>query len=180
MIEIKKVTYKEAAIIALLGRITFTETFAHYFKDKQDLLDYYEQTFSVAKIESSLKKSNNVYWIAYWDKLPIGYAKLKINSNTDFIPNTECAQLQKIYVLKDFLGKKVGWLLMNELMAFFNQTEQSHIWLSVLQENKLALSFYKKFNLKKVATHNFQIGKEVFNFNMLSLAKKNNSLKTPF
>ena len=98
---------KDAEYIALLARITFTETFGHFFRDRQDLLNYYDSTFSVEKIERSISKSNNIYWISFIDRLPVGYAKLKLNSKSEFIDSENICQLQKIYVLKDFLSMKL-------------------------------------------------------------------------
>ncbi|MBK9734414.1 MAG: hypothetical protein IPO92_05360 [Saprospiraceae bacterium] len=60
MIEIRRAKINEAACISLLGRITFSETFGHLFSDKQDLLNYLDQTFSVDKIENSLTKTKFV------------------------------------------------------------------------------------------------------------------------
>tara|TARA_R110002050_G_scaffold56512_1_gene126945 strand:+ start:27741 stop:27896 length:156 start_codon:yes stop_codon:yes gene_type:complete len=40
--------------IALLTRVTFTETFGHLFRDKQDLLEYYNSTFLVEEIATSI------------------------------------------------------------------------------------------------------------------------------
>ena len=49
-IEIRLAKKEDAQFIALLGRITFTETFGHFFRDQKDLIDYYNLTFSVEKI----------------------------------------------------------------------------------------------------------------------------------
>ena len=84
-IEIRRATKDDGGFIALLGRLTFTETFGHFFRDKQDLLNYYDSTFSVDKIENSISKPNNEYWIAFVDRLAVGYAKLKLNSQSEFI-----------------------------------------------------------------------------------------------
>ena len=102
-IEIRLAKKKDAQFIALLGRITFTETFGHFFRDQKDLIDYYNLTFSVQKIEDGIKKPNNIFWIAFVNRLPVGYAKLKLYSNSEFIESKDVCQLQKIYVLKDFL-----------------------------------------------------------------------------
>ena len=63
-IEIRLAKKEDARYIALLGRITFTETFGHLFRDQNDLIDYYNYTFSVKKIEDGMKKQNNIFWIA--------------------------------------------------------------------------------------------------------------------
>jgi len=174
MIQIRKTTIDNAQHIALLGRITFTETFSEYFRDKQDLFDYYEQTFSVPKIKASLQKENNRYWIAFWNELPVGYAKLKMCSTTEFIPTENVSQLQKIYVLKEFLDKKIGKLLMDKLMQSFNESDKSHLWLSVLKSNERAVKFYYQNDFKHVGEHLFRIGKEVFDFYVLYYEKKSN------
>lgn len=175
MIQVRKATIEDARHIALLGRITFAETFAEYFRDKQDLFDYHEQTFGVSKITVSLQKENNRYWIAFWNELPIGYAKLKVSSATEFIETEEVSQLQKIYVLKEFLNKRVGKLLMDELMMSFNESDKIHIWLSVLKSNERAIQFYYKNGFKHVGEHLFQIGKEVFDFYALHYKKEGKS-----
>ena len=64
-IKIRLANKEDAKFIALLGRITFTETFGHFFRDKQDLLNYYNSTFSVEKIENGIAKPNNIFWISY-------------------------------------------------------------------------------------------------------------------
>lgn len=171
MIQIRTATTDDAQHIALLGRVTFTETFSQHFRDPKDLSDYFERTFNVAKIRNSIQNPNNKFWIAFWNELPIGYAKLKVNSPTDFIDSPAVSQLQKIYVLKEFLDKKAGKTLMDELMASFENSEQQYIWLSVLDSNERALQFYAKNGYSKVGEHQFSIGKEDFNFFALSKQK---------
>ena len=163
-IKIRLANKEDAKFIALLGRITFTETFGHFFRDKQDLLNYYNSTFSVEKIENGIAKSNNVFWIAFANRLPVGYAKLKLNSKSEFIDSTNICQLQKIQVLKDFLSVKIGWELQNLLLKKAQELKFKEIWLSVLNSNERAINFYKKNGFEKIGNHDFQIGKENFEF----------------
>jgi ribosomal protein S18 acetylase RimI-like enzyme len=163
-IEIRLANRTDAEYIALLGRVTFQETFGHYFRDKNDLLKYYSRTFSVEKIRTSLDKSDNVYWISLVDDLPVGYAKLKLNSSTDFSSSTNICQLQKIYVLKDFLSMKIGLELQNNLLATASERGFEKIWLSVLGSNERAINFYSRSGFEKIGDHDFQIGKERFKF----------------
>ena len=166
--EIRKANKDDAGFIALLARITFTETFDHFFRDKQDLLDYYDSTFSVDKIENSISKPNNVYWIAFVNRLPVGYAKLKLNSQSEFIAEENACQLQKIYVLKDFLSMKIGFELQNLLLKKAKEKGFSKIWLSVLNSNERAVNFYIKNGFMEIGNHDFQIGKENFEFIAMS------------
>ena len=163
-VEIRLAEKKDAQFIALLGRITFTETFGHFFRDKQDLLDYYNSTFSVEKIEIGIEKPNNVFWIAFVNRLPVGYAKLKLNSTSEFMELKNTCQLQKIYILKDFLSIKIGFELQNILLKKAKELEFNNIWLSVLNSNERAINFYKKNGFEEIGNHDFQIGKENFEF----------------
>jgi len=165
---IQQATINEAKCIALLARVTFAETFGHLFRNRDDLLTYLETTFSVQKINNSIQQLNNYYWIAYLNELPIGYSKLKLNSPSKFVNETTSCQLQKIYILKDFLAKKIGFKLQNELLKKAKNLNSKTIWLSVLKENIRALNFYKKSKFSVIGEHNFQIGIENFNFYVMS------------
>ncbi|MEM9647039.1 MAG: N-acetyltransferase [Bacteroidota bacterium] len=164
MIQLKQATHEDAPQIALLARFTFTETFGHYFRDRSDLKTYLNQTFNVPKLQESLKKPNNLFWLAYIDHLPVGYSKLKLHSPTPFLQSDSICQLQKIYVLKDFLSHKVGLPLQNAMLEHAVEKGIKNIWLSVLKENARAIRFYEKNGFKTLGDHDFQIGKEHFEF----------------
>ena len=166
-IKIRQASISDAEVICLLGRTTFTETFAHYFNHKKELLDYYEQTFSVDKIRNSLLNLNNTFFIVLRNKLPIGYAKIKLSSPSVFTTATPIAQLQKIYILKDFIGIGIGSLLQSHLLDYVKNKDISFIWLSVFNENKSAIKFYEKNQFYMIGYHNFQIGRQTFEFTAL-------------
>jgi len=170
MLNIRKATTSDAPLIALLGRISFNETFGHLFLDNNDLLAYHEKTFSVSKIASSLQKSTNIFWLAFYNELPVGYTKLKLNSVSEFLPSQQVCQLQKIYVLKDFLSKKIGLKLQASLIEEAQKRNYKTLWLSVYDDNVKAINFYKKNQFKNIGKHKFQIGKESFNF--IAMAKQ--------
>ena len=166
--KLKLADEKDAQIIALLGRITFGETFGHLFTDKSDLVGYLDQTFGVKKIKSSLVKKNNVFWLAYWEGLPVGYAKLKLDSHTPFLEGDGHCQLQKIYVLREFISKKIGVALQEELLNHATKLGFRQLWLSVLKSNDRAIGFYNKHGFTVSGEHTFQIGKQVFEFQLMS------------
>ena len=169
-IEIRLANNADAECIALLGRITFTETFGHLFRDQHDLLEYYNRTFSVEKIRKGLSNPNNVFWVALVDDLPVGYAKLKLKAKLEFIESENVCQLQKIYVLRDFLSMKIGFELQNRMLGKAREKGFDEIWLSVLQSNDRAVNFYKKNGFQKIGNHRYQIGKEQFEF--MAMSKK--------
>ncbi len=168
MEQIRLANPADAPFIALLGRVTFTETFGNLFRDVDDLQHYLNTTFAVEKIKNSLEKPNNVYWMASVAGLPVGYAKLKLKSESGFIASHNVSQLQKIYVLKDFLSMKIGRRLQDSLISRAVEHGSDEIWLSVLHTNERAIRFYQKNNFRTVGTHKFKIGKETFDFMAMS------------
>lgn len=173
-IEIRLATKEDAQSIALLGRITFSDTFGHYFTDRENLRNYCKKTFSVDKIETGLQKQNNVFWLAFVNRLPVGYAKLKLNSGSAFIASANTCQLQKIYVLKDFLSKNVGSQLQSRLLEKAREMNFESIWLSALKSNERAINFYRKNGFETIGEHDFQIGKQSFDFIAMRKFLQNN------
>ena len=167
-VDIRIATIQDAPFIALLARITFSETFGRFFRDKNDLLAYYNRTFTVEKIKNGLQNSRNIFWIAFVNDMPVGYSKLKLKSKSEFTRSKATCQLQKIYVLKDYLAMKIGTELLDVLISKAKQTSSEEIWLSVLDNNERAIRFYKKHGFKNVGKHDFQIGKENFEFIVMS------------
>ncbi|WP_299684903.1 GNAT family N-acetyltransferase [uncultured Dokdonia sp.] len=163
-IEIRTATQDDAIHISILGKITFTETFGHLFKDPSDLQHYLETTFSVTKIDAGLRKMTAIFWLAFANGQPVGYAKLKLNSTTSFTHFKAVCQLQKIYVKKDFLSFKIGHKLQDQLLLKATELHYNYIWLSVLNSNERAIRFYKKNGFDIIGNHDFTIGKEHFDF----------------
>ena len=162
--KIRKASVDDAKYIAVLGRVTFGEAFGRYFRDPQDLLDYYERTFAVEKIRCGIKKPNNIFWIAEMNGLAVGYGKLKLNSSSSFSKTHKEAQLQKIYVLKDYLSMGIGAKIYSEMLKAAKLHDMENIWLSVLQENYRAVSFYERLGFEEMGVHDYIIGKEKFSF----------------
>lgn len=166
--QIREATTKDAKAISQLAKTTFDETFGYLFADRQILLDYFERTFSIEKIRSGIQKENNVFWLAYVEDKLVGYAKLKIHSPSEFVKGTNVSQLQKIYVLKEYLSMKIGLQLQETLLQKAREVGSKQIWLSVFHDNPRAINFYLKNGFIEVGTHQFQIGKYIFDFMAMS------------
>lgn len=160
MLQIRRATELDATIIALLGRVTFTESHGKHITDKSDLLAYLDKSFNVEQIKSELNNLNNFFWIAFKDNLPVGYAKLVINSESEFLDTKNVARFERIYVLADFLHLKVGHQLQNLVFEKATELKFDWIWLTVYIKNYRAINFYTKNNYKNVGTIIFTVGNE--------------------
>jgi ribosomal protein S18 acetylase RimI-like enzyme len=159
----------DAEIVALLGRITFTETFGHLFAEHaDDLRAYLDHTFAVAKIRNSLGEPANRYWLGYLNGLPIGYAKLKFPSLIHLLPNQEPAQLQKIYVLREFLSRSFGKRLLSAVLEDAAQRALDTLWLDVLKQNARAIRFYDREGFVPLGDDTYSIGAQTFEFHLMA------------
>jgi diamine N-acetyltransferase len=166
-LQIRPAQSADAAVVALLGRITFAETFGHLFVGREtDLTQYLDSVFGVAKIERSLDKAGNAYWLAALDRLPVGYAKLKLGSAPPGGQQKNADQLQKIYVLRSFVGQGVGAALMQPIIGEARQ-RASFLWLDVLRENARAIEFYQRFGFRALGEDTYAIGVQTFRFHLM-------------
>lgn len=125
-------------------------------------------TFDIEKISNSLKKPSNYYFLAYFEKIPVGYAKVKINSTTPEIQAESPAQLQKLYVLQDFIPRKVGAPLMQTVLEILEVQSSDLLWLVVLQSNVRAIRFYEKFGFVNHREYFHTIGATRFEYFILT------------
>jgi len=163
-LQIRIATIDDVLHLSYVGKKTFDQSFGHLFRDKNDLSTYLNNTFSIEKIKNSITKSNNFYWILFYNDEVAGYAKIQLNSPSEFIASTRVCKLQKIYIVKDYLSKGIGAQLQELIFDKLIENNQEYVWLSVLKSNKKAISFYEKNTYNIVGEHPFIIGKEHFDF----------------
>jgi len=167
---IRRASADDAEVVALLARITFRETFGYLFeRHEDDLRTYLDHTFAVGKIRGSLGLERNRYWLALQDELPMGYAKLKFPSPTELVKGPDVAQLQKIYVLREFVGQGIGKPLMDKVLADTWVRGAGAVWLDVLKENERARRFYERQGFAGIGSDSFTIGAQTFDFHLMVL-----------
>lgn len=166
MLTIRKAGKEDAAVISLLGWVTFSQAFGHLFP-KSEIEEYLLRTFRFEKIRDSLLKENNAYWLALFDGIPVGYAKIKFQSPNVAILDEAPVQLQKIYVLEHFHDRKIGLALLDAVFDFLSFTTAKTLWLLVWEGNKRALRFYELSGFVKSDIQYFQIGSQRFTFHLL-------------
>ena len=69
-------------------------------------------------------------------------------------------EIERIYVLKEFLGKQVGQALYNKALQLAKDRKATYLWLGVWENNARALAFYKKNELVEFDKHIFVLGED--------------------
>ena len=159
----------DAPAVSHVGRRAFRDAFAHLFNNKNELDEYLEYTYSVDKIAESIQKENNVFLLAIADGIPAGFAKLKKHSLNEQFDSVFQAELQKIYVLKQFHGTGLGSCLMQAVLRLVETLEPDCLWLDTHISNLRAIHFYEKHGFRKAGLHHFTIGSQTFEYHLMAL-----------
>lgn len=157
MIDIRVANKKDAQIIALLGRVTYSESHGKFIKDKNDLIQYNNKAFSVKQITSELNNKSNIFYIAFINNFPVGYAKVIKNASLEYINSINICRLERIYVLDEFLNQKIGKELFKTILKQMQELRFEEIWLTTYIKNYRAIKFYEKNNFKQIGDFTFRV-----------------------
>lgn len=158
-ISIRKVTLQEIAQLQKIGRETFFETFSEV-NTKENMAKYLDEGFSLQKLTSELENKNSEFYFAFHDGNIIGYLKLNFGQSQTELKDEGALEIERIYVLKEFHGKKVGQLLYDKAISIANERKAEYVWLGVWEENPRAMQFYKKNGFVEFDKHVFRLGND--------------------
>jgi ribosomal protein S18 acetylase RimI-like enzyme len=138
---------------------TFSQTFLEHNK-ADDMEAYLTSSFSVEKLTQELNNPNTEFYFAKNEDNIVGYLKVNIGeAQTEHI-NLDAFEIERIYVDKAYLGKKVGQLLFNKAIELAKSKNVAYVWLGVWEENHRALAFYKKNGFIPFDKHVFMLGND--------------------
>ncbi|WP_299888779.1 N-acetyltransferase [uncultured Lacinutrix sp.] len=157
MIKIQIAKKADTRVLALLGRITWAESHGQYIDDKNSLLKYLDNNFSVSKIKQDINNPKNLFYIIYVDDLPVGYAKLIINAITESVASQNNCRLERIFIQNEFIPLKIGQQLLDFVEEKAKALQLDTMWLSVYIKNKRAIRFYERNEFKNVGELNFLV-----------------------
>lgn len=156
-IEIKKATINDAGQLQKIGRKTFFETFSAE-NTKENMEKYLEEGFSLDKLKNELNNTKSHFYFAVLNENIIGYLKLNTGDSQTELKDDKALEIERIYVLKEFQGKKVGQLFYEKAMQVATQLKASYVWLGVWEKNLKAINFYKKNGFVEFDKHSFKLG----------------------
>lgn len=164
MINIRKAGPADIGIITEIGRKSFVESHGSS-ASAGDIENYVHAHFNEYSFEKELTDQGNLYHIIFLNEQPAGYSKLVLNSPHINVPETDVAKLERLYLLKDFYGKKLGQELFNFNVELSLKAGQKGIWLYVWKGNERAVKFYQKAGFEIVGSHDFKITETHYNPN---------------
>ena len=166
---IRKINLVDLPQLQKIGIRTFAETFSE-LNTKEDLEKYLEEGFSTDKLSAELNNPNSSFYFAELNEEVIGYLKINFGDAQTELKDNKAVEIERIYVLQAYHGKKIGQLLYNKAIEIAKEHQANYVWLGVWEENHRALQFYKKNGFVAFDTHIFKLGNDEQTDIMMKLA----------
>lgn len=140
---IRKAEHADRDIIVDLGKKTFVETYSEVGAD-ESLEQYVGEKFAPQRIQEELDNPAALFYIGFVNDVPVAFTKLRSDRQPKGIDNKTALEIERIYVLKEYQGVKVGWEMMEYCKQYALEQKFEMIWLQVWQQNQRAIQFYQK------------------------------------
>jgi ribosomal protein S18 acetylase RimI-like enzyme len=158
-ITILQINDSHIAALQQIGRQSFSETFAES-NSAENMAKYLEEAYSYEKLSAELNDPNSIFYFAMMGQDVIGYLKLNVGGSQTEVKDNDALEIERIYVLNSFQGKKVGQILFDKAIQIAKEQNAEFVWLGVWEENKRAIQFYTKNGFVEFDQHVFVLGDE--------------------
>lgn len=155
--KITRITTNEIDQLQKIGRQTFYETFSTG-NTQENMQKYLDERFSIEKLTAELNDKNAIFYFAQLENKIVGYLKINFGDSQTELKDDKSLEIERIYVLKEFQGKKIGQILYDKAIEIAKQKDADYIWLGVWEENPRAIKFYKKNGFVEFDKHIFKLG----------------------
>lgn len=156
-IEIKKIGLADIEILQTIAKQTFSEAFSDS-NSAENMQQYLNEGFTSEKLTAELNNQNSIFYFAKANDEVVGYLKLNFGDGQTDLKDPKALEIERIYVVKDFYGKKIGQILYDKALEVAKENSLEYIWLGVWEHNLRAISFYQKNGFAEFDTHDFWLG----------------------
>ncbi|MEX0289832.1 MAG: GNAT family N-acetyltransferase [Flavobacteriaceae bacterium] len=141
------------------ARRTFVDAFETQNNPK-DFKDYINTAFTNEAFEEQLLNADSQFYFVKLKTDIVGYFKLNENEAQTELKGNESVELERIYVVKEHQGKKIGHWMIREIIEKARIAKKEFLWLGVWEHNLAAIRFYQKHGFTKFGTHPYYVGKD--------------------
>ncbi len=155
-----KAKIEDAIRISVLLKTVYIETYGTEGITFESA-NFIEKRFSINHIEQTIRKNPDQLIIAYCHGNPIGVAEIFFETSCP-IRKMPVSELDKLYVLKKFHGKRIGYHLMLEIEKLLKEKGYTELNIEVYVENNRAISFYKRLEFQIIGEVDFPMETNVY------------------
>ena len=158
--QIRKLDITDLENLQKISITTFRETFEEV-NSEEDMQKYLDENLSLERLKNELENLDSEFYFIENENKNLGYLKLNFgNAQTEKVEENYF-EIERIYVLKAFLGQKIGQILFNKAIEIGREKNLEYVWLGVWEENHRAIKFYEKNGFEIFGKHDFVLGKDV-------------------
>ena len=142
-------------------RSAYSENFGHHWQE-DGLFEYLEKVFGTSTLAAELADPHIRFYVAFRQRgplapaepaecraaEPVAFMKLNLYSNLPGAPQEKGIELDKLYILPDCKGQKIGAQLMDLAFRLAETTGKDDFWLAVIDTNAPAIAFYEKYGFR--------------------------------
>lgn len=157
---VRRAAEGDAAELADLAEVTFTETFGHLYPP-EDLASYVASAYTPKACLETLADPRMAHWLAGAEGEPAvgfalaGYCKLPVGGL-----ETTAGELRRLYVRSAHQNQGLGARLFEAALEWL-ESHYSPLYIGVWSENRGAQRFYGRYGFVKVGEYDFRVGRTV-------------------
>ena len=158
--QIRKLDITDLENLQKISITTFRETFEEV-NSEEDMQKYLDENLSLERLKNELENPDSEFYFIENENKNLGYLKLNFgNAQTEKVEENYF-EIERIYVLKAFLGQKIGQILFDKAIEIGREKNLEYVWLGVWEENHRAIKFYEKNGFEIFGKHDFVLGEDV-------------------
>jgi len=155
--EIRKVNLRDVDQLQKIGNRTFIQSYASDMGEEH-IKEYLKNAFSIEKLKAELIDKNSEFYFAELEGNVIGYLKINFGQSQTEINGKKSLEIERIYVLNEFHGKKVGQVFFEKVIEISKRKNAIYVWLGVWEKNPRAIRFYEKNGFVEFDKHIYKMG----------------------
>lgn len=159
--DIRQVMEADLPLLAQLERDTFFQTFQTVYNES-DMQAFLRDRKSDAAIRQEWEQAGSLYFLLMDGNVAGGFLKVNLFRQPDdgtVLPGP-VMEIEKIYILQAFQGRKLGKALMDHAIKVARDNGVCTLWLGVWEHNLSARRFYEKEGFVGFGEHTFMVGEQ--------------------
>ena len=140
-----------------ISTITYSNSFSSG-NTLENMQYYIDNSLNSEKLQRELSEKNSEFYFAKQNDETIGYLKINFGTAQTDLKEVHGMELERIYVLKNFQGKKIGKKLLDFAIKTAKERDLEYVWLGVWDKNRKAIDFYKRNGFEIIGIHPFKMG----------------------
>ncbi|MFT3947807.1 MAG: GNAT family N-acetyltransferase [Agriterribacter sp.] len=110
--DIQQLKLSDLTILNKICCDAYCQNFADHWEDG-GLEDYINKVFGIETLKTELSDKNVQYYAAFINKEPVAFMKINLFSNLPNLDKAKGLELDKVYILPQFKGMKIGKSLLD-------------------------------------------------------------------